>query len=66
MNWLAVIVVTTNMGGVQYMERFPVSSEISCEEAVNKWAADYEAKGLAPAKYFYECVDIGSIVKGAQ
>lgn len=66
MNWLAIIVVTTNLNCVQYVERIPVTSSAACEVAVTRWEEDYVSRDLAPASYFYECVNIGSIVKGAK
>jgi hypothetical protein len=63
MNWLAIIVITTNVHGIQFMERIPADSEIACNAAVSAYVEKYDAD---PAKYFYDCVDIGSIVKGGK
>lgn len=63
MGWLAIIVITTNIGGVQYMERIPAATQADCEMAVTHYVDGYSA---APAKYYYECVDIGSIVRGGK
>ena len=63
MNWLAIIVVTTNVHHTQYMERIPVASEIACEVAVSLYEQRYDA---ALASMLYECVDIGAIVRGSK
>lgn len=63
MNWLAIIVVTTNVGHISWMEKIPAASKVACEVAVSIYQQRYDA---APAGYFYECVDIGSIVNGAK
>lgn len=66
MHWLAIIIVTTTVGNTQYMVRIPASTEVACEAAVVKWEADYVKGDFASASDFYECVDIGSIVKGVK
>lgn len=61
MNWLAIIVITTNVGHVITVEKIQAPTQSSCEVNVQRYIDSYDA---APAKYFYECIDIGSIVRG--
>ncbi len=60
MNWLAIIVVTT-INHVTIIEKIQAPTRDSCETNVNRYIESYDS---APEKYFYECIDIGSIVRG--
>lgn len=58
MHWLAIIVITTNIGGTQYMHLIPSESQVACEIEVAAYVGTYNG---APVKYFYECVDINAL-----